>query len=46
MKVTSMEEYGLRCMLQLALAQTDEPVSVALVAENEDPCIGRFERGF
>ncbi len=35
MKVTSMEEYGLRCMLQLALAQTDEPVSVALVADNE-----------
>jgi Rrf2 family protein len=34
-KVTSMEEYGLRCMLQLALAQTDQPVSVALVAENE-----------
>lgn len=30
-----MEEYGLRCMLQLALAQTDEPVSVAMVAENE-----------
>lgn len=30
-----MEEYGLRCMLQLALAQTDDPVSVALVAENE-----------
>lgn len=30
-----MEEYGLRCMLQLALAQTDEPVSVALVAESE-----------
>lgn len=35
MKVTSMEEYGLRCMLQLALARTDEPVSVASVAENE-----------
>ncbi len=35
MKVTSMEEYGLRCMLQLALAKTDEPVPVALVAENE-----------
>ena len=35
MKVTSMEEYGLRCMLQLALAQTDDPVSVALVANNE-----------
>jgi len=35
MKVTSMEEYGLRCMLQLALAQTDEPISVALVAKNE-----------
>ncbi len=30
-----MEEYGLRCMLQLALAQTDDPVSVAMVAENE-----------
>ena len=30
-----MEEYGLRCMLQLTLAQTDEPVSVAFVAENE-----------
>ena len=35
MKVTSMEEYGLRCMLQLALPQTDEPITVALVAENE-----------
>ena len=35
MKVTSMEEYGLRCMLQLALANTEEPVPVALVAENE-----------
>jgi Rrf2 family protein len=35
MKVTSMEEYGLRCMLQLALAQTDAPVSVAHVAEHE-----------
>jgi Rrf2 family protein len=35
MKVTSMEEYGLRCMLQLALFRTDSPVSVALVAENE-----------
>ena len=30
-----MEEYGLRCMLQLTLAQTDEPESVAFVAENE-----------
>jgi Rrf2 family protein len=30
-----MEEYGLRCMLQLALAQTDDPISVALVADNE-----------
>jgi len=35
MKVTSMEEYGLRCMLQLALARSDEPVPVAIVAENE-----------
>lgn len=30
-----MEEYGLRCMLQLALARTDEPVSVAQIADNE-----------
>ena len=35
MKVNSIEEYGLRCMLQLALPQTDEPITVALVAENE-----------
>ncbi len=35
MKVTSMEEYGLRCMLQLALPQTDEPIPVSLVAKNE-----------
>jgi len=35
LKITSMEEYGLRCMLQLALAQTDDPVSVARVADNE-----------
>ena len=35
MKVTSMEEYGLRCMLQLALADGDAPVSVASVAANE-----------
>ncbi len=30
-----MEEYGLRCMLQLALPQTDEPSPVSLVAKNE-----------
>jgi Rrf2 family protein len=30
-----MEEYGLRCMLQLALARTDSPISVAVVAESE-----------
>jgi Rrf2 family protein len=35
MKITSMEEYGLRCMVQLAMANTDGPVSVADIAENE-----------
>ena len=35
MKITSMEEYGLRCMVQLAMANTDGPVSVTDIAENE-----------
>jgi Rrf2 family protein len=35
MKITSMEEYGLRCMVQLAMANTDGPVTVTYVAENE-----------
>lgn len=35
MKITSMEEYGLRCMMQLALADADNPVTVAEVADKE-----------
>lgn len=35
MKITSMEEYGLRCMVRLAMADTDGPVSVADIAEDE-----------
>jgi len=35
MKITSMEEYGLRCMVQLAMANTDGPVSVTDIAEQE-----------
>ena len=35
MKITSMEEYGLRCMLQLALSDSDGPMSVSEVAGNE-----------
>jgi len=35
MKITALEEYGLRCMLQLALSSSDEPMTVAQVAERE-----------
>lgn len=35
MKITALEEYGLRCVLQLALSDRDEPMTVAQVAENE-----------
>jgi Rrf2 family protein len=35
MKITALEEYGLRCMMQLALAQGDRPMTVAQVAERE-----------
>ena len=35
MKITSMEEYGLRCMVQLAMANTDDPVPVTDIAEHE-----------
>lgn len=35
MKITAIEEYGLRCMMQLALCESDRPVTVAQVAENE-----------
>jgi len=35
MKITALEEYGLRCMMQLAHAASDTPVTGAQVAENE-----------
>ncbi len=35
MKITALEEYGLRCMMQLAFADSDRPVTVAFVAERE-----------
>ncbi len=35
MKITSLEEYGLRCMMQLALSATENPMTGAQVAEKE-----------
>ena len=35
MKITALEEYGLRCMLQLALNDSGQPMSVRQVAVNE-----------
>lgn len=35
MKITALEEYGLRCMVQLARGATDAPMTGAQVAENE-----------
>lgn len=35
LKITALEEYGLRCMLQLSRAQGAGPVTVAQVAERE-----------
>lgn len=35
MKITSMEEYGLRCIMQLAVASGSGPVTVSEVADNE-----------
>ncbi len=35
MKITALEEYGLRCMLQLALNDPGQPMSVNQVATNE-----------
>lgn len=35
MKITALEEYGLRCMLQLTRAEGGGPVTVAQVAERE-----------
>ena len=35
MKITAMEEYGLRCMMQLASRDSDDPMTVSYVADNE-----------
>lgn len=35
MKITAIEEYGLRCIMQLALNSSDAPMTVAVVAERE-----------
>ena len=35
MKITALEEYGLRCVLRLALAPEGEPMTVAEIAEKE-----------
>ncbi len=35
MKITALEEYGLRCMVQLARGAADSPMTGAQVAENE-----------
>ena len=35
MKITAIEEYGLRCMMQLALSESERPMTVAQVAANE-----------
>jgi len=35
MKITSMEEYGLRCIMQLAVTDGDAPIAVSQIAENE-----------
>src|SRR5688572_33493527 len=35
MKVTAMQEYGLRCMLQLVLYKSEKPLTVREIAEKE-----------
>jgi Rrf2 family protein len=35
MKITALEEYGLRCMMQLAMGASDAPMTGAQVAANE-----------
>lgn len=45
MKITALEEYGLRCVLRLALAPEGEPVTVGEVAEREGltvPYVGKL----
>lgn len=35
MKLSSQEEYGLRCLLQVALHRGDDPLTIPLIAERE-----------
>lgn len=45
MKITAQEEYGLRCLLQLARHEAPEPLTVSAVAEHEGlsvPYVGKL----
>ena len=45
MKITAQEEYGLRCLLQLARHEGPEPLTVSAVAEHEGlsvPYVGKL----
>ena len=45
MKITALEEYGLRCVLRLAMAPGGEPVTVGEIAEREGltvPYVGKM----
>lgn len=45
MKITAQEEYGLRCLLQLARPHGPEPLTVAAIAEEEGlsvPYVGKI----
>jgi Rrf2 family protein len=45
MKITALEEYGLRCLLRLAMAPGGEPVTVGEIAEKEGltvPHVGKL----
>ena len=44
MKITAQEEYGLRCILQLAAAPQGEPFTVAQIARREGLSIAYVER--
>jgi Rrf2 family iron-sulfur cluster assembly transcriptional regulator len=45
LKITALEEYGLRCVLRLAMAPEGEPVTVGEIAEREGltvPYVGKM----
>ena len=45
MKITALEEYGLRCVLRLAMAQDGGPLTVAEIASSEGltvPYVGKL----